>query len=295
MTKGNAIHAAAIATAVSLLAALISGALATTSATLPQPSRTGIASAAAHVQAGTIAGLLAVLLLAWVAVKDAGARLLGWTLIAVLIGQGLIGSQPAIGGSVRSPALLHAILAQVLAAGLAAVVIATSPLWKGVPELVSDYGWPSLRSLGTVLPFFVLLQVGLGAAYRHQMMGLMSHIVGAMLISLLILIVCAFTLQQCATHAILRGFAKALMAVTFGQVFLGIAAFTVRAVPALGTGSVLAFTSAHVAGGALTLAGSVALSMQIRRHVLPRGTILPQAPSSRSSAPPQPDQSTAGG
>jgi hypothetical protein len=216
-------------------------------------------------------------------------------MIAAVIGQGVIGSQPAIAGSTRFPALLHAILAQVLLAGSVAIVVATSPPWRRVPEWVSDYGWPSLRSLGTVLPFFVMLQVALGAAYRQQVMGLMSHIVGAMLISLLILIVCAFTLQQCAAHAILRGFAKALMAITFGQIFLGIAAFTVRAVPALGTGSLLGFTAAHVAGGALTLASSVALSMQIRRHVLPRGTILPQVPSSRSSAPPQPDQSTAKG
>lgn len=275
--------------------AVISGALATTSATLPQPFSTGPASATAHAQAGAAAGVVTILLLAWVAVKNPAARALAWTMIAVVIGQGVIGSQSAIGGSSRLPALAHAILAQVLLAGTVAVAVTTAPPWRRVPDWVSDYGWPSLRSLGTALPFFVMLQVALGAAYRQRVMGLMSHIVGAMLISLLILIVCAFTLQQCPAHAILRGFAKTLMAVTFGQIFLGIAAFTVRAVPALGTASLLGFTAAHVAGGALTLAASVALSMQIRRHVLPRGAILPQAPNSRSSAPQQPGQSKAEG
>jgi heme A synthase len=163
-------------------------------------------------------------------------------------------------------------MAQVLLAGTVGVVIATSPSWKRAPEHVPDYGWPSLRSLGALLPILVLTQVALGAAFRQRVFGLMPHIVGAILVSLVILIVCAFTLQQCPTHSALRAAAKTLMVLTFTQVFLGISAFTVRMMPNADAVPVLGFTGGHVTVGALTFAASVVLSMQIRRNMLPKSS-----------------------
>lgn len=272
-----AIHFAAMAAALFALLTLISGALATTASTLTQPFSNAVVSAGGHSRTGEILGTLIIVSLLFVAVKDKAARGLAFALCAIVAMQAFVAG------------LLHATMGQVLLAGTAGVVIATAPSWKGAPEHVGDYGWPSLRSLGALLPFLVLTQVALGAAYRQRVMGLMPHIVGAIFVSLIILIVCAFTLQQCPTHKILRAAAQTLMVFTFTQVFLGISAFTVRMMPNATAAPVLAFTGGHVTVGALTLAASVVLSMQIRRNMLPKSVARTPAPapSSQSSDPRQ--------
>ena len=59
------------------------------------------------------------------------------------------------------------------------------------------------------------------------------------------------------------------MAIAFAQIFLGIAAFTVRTMTTQATPVVIGVTSAHASVGALTLAAAVILHMQIRRYVRP--------------------------
>jgi len=284
--KFTGAHAAAIVAALCALLILISGALETTAASFTPPFSSGLVSAAGHTGAGEYVGGVLLLMLILVALKESALRGLVFALAAIVAMEGFLGSQRLAAGSSNALGLLHAVLAQVLVAGAVAVVIATASSWKQAPEYVADYGWPSLRSLAVILPVLVLTQVFLGAAFRQHVSGLMPHIIGAILVAMLILIVCAFTLQQCPTHAILRASAKALMLATFTQIFLGIATFTVRVMPKAETGPVLGFTSGHVAVGALTLAASIVLSMQIRRNVVPKGTILPQqAPSNQSSGP----------
>ena len=268
-------HAAAIAAALCVLLVLISGALVTTAATFTPPFSNSIVSTGTHAHAGEYLGVAVLAIFLLVAFKEPATRGLAVALGAIVILEGFPGGPSPVPGAANVPGLLHAVMAQVLFAGTVAVVILTAPAWKRAPEHVSDYGWPSLRSLAVLLPVLVLTQVFLGAAFRQRVSGLMPHIIGAMLVALLILIVCAFTLQQCPTHKILRASAKTLMVATFTQIFLGISAFTVRAMPKTDANAVLGFTAAHVAVGALTLAASIVLSMQIRRNVVPKGTIVP--------------------
>jgi hypothetical protein len=54
------------------------------------------------------------------------------------------------------------------------------------------------------------------------------------------------------------------------QVFLGIGALTMRMINTTDTPTVILVTGAHVAAGAITLAANVALSAQIRYHVVPK-------------------------
>ena len=77
---------------------------------------------------------------------------------------------------------------------------------------------PSLRSLAILMPALVLVQIALGAAFRHGAIGVMPHVIGAMVVSLAILIVCAFVLHQFPEHRALRPAAMALLAVTLVQV-----------------------------------------------------------------------------
>jgi heme A synthase len=95
----------------------------------------------------------------------------------------------------------------------------------------------------------------------------MPHIVGAMVVSTAIMLISAFVLHQFPGHAALRRSAIVLISVTGVQVFLGIFAYLTRAQASQNPLLMVIVTVAHVAAGALTLASSIALSIQILRNV----------------------------
>jgi hypothetical protein len=249
-----------------IFAVLVTGGLATTAGSLVVPDDV-MFYAMVHRHAGEYLGAAAVALFAWIAFTQQGLRKLSASLGVGVAVQGVLGALPPD----SHVALLHSCLAQVLGAGAIALVVAASPTWSRPPQTIQDYGWPSLRSLSISLPVFVSIQVVLGAAFRHRLLGLMPHVIGAMLLTMFVLIVGSFVLQQCKDHKTLAGTGRALMVATFVQVFLGLAVFTVRSMPQQQTGAILSIASAHVATGAALLAVSVVMGMHIRRNVVPKG------------------------
>ncbi len=256
---------AAILAALLTFLVLITGGLATTATSLPVPEGV-LTYALLHRQAGEFIGAALVALFAWISFARPQLRKLSGGLCLGVIAQGVLGAMPLGSAS----ALLHSCLAQFLFAGAAALAVAASPGWSREPHLIPDYGWPSLRSLSISLPVLVALQIALGAAFRHRMLGLMPHVIGAMLISMFILIVGSFVLQQCKEHKALSGSGRVMMATTFLQIFLGLAVFTVRSMPKQEASAILAIATAHVVTGAALLAACVVLGMHIRRNVVPK-------------------------
>jgi heme A synthase len=88
-----------------------------------------------------------------------------------------------------------------------------------------------------------------------------------MVVSILILTTCVFALHQFAGHKALRNAAKVLLGVTVAQLALGLGAYIAGARADTPQLSTIVLTVMHVATGALTLAASVVLSIQIRRNV----------------------------
>jgi heme A synthase len=269
---------------------LIHGALVTTAAgvaALPASSAAPAAPSAippalgfleqTHPWMGAVVGLLTLVLVIRITRSDPrpGLHRLGWFLLVLLVAQGGLGSREAMAVSPEWMGTLHAFLAQVFFAGTAAIVVVTSAGWQSDPDLVEDYGWPSLRSFAVTTPVLVLTQVFLGAGLRHKATGALSHLGFAMLVALWILIECAFVIQQFPTHRVLRPAANWLLAITCAQVFLGIGAFTMRTMEMDRTTALGVGTAAHVANGALTLAMSVVMSLQIRHIVMPKGSLSP--------------------
>ncbi len=250
-----------------LVVALITGAIATTAITLPSPND-AVDLVLQHRVIARGASAIAITLLAWIAVKYPRFRRLAPALIVGIVIESALGELP--NGVVGWNGLVHATLAQLLLAGAVALVVRMLPEWRNEPRTVQDYGWPSLRSLAFVLPVLVGLQVALGAAFRQHLTGLMPHIIGAMVVSLFILIVAAFVLQQAKDHKILNLWARTMMVFTVIQVFLGIFVFTVRSLQQVNETTVLAAAAAHVVNGALLFAASTVLGMQIRRNVRPK-------------------------
>jgi hypothetical protein len=88
-----------------------------------------------------------------------------------------------------------------------------------------------------------------------------------MVVALALMLLGMFVLHQFPAHRSLRSAAHTMLGVTFLQVFLGIAAYFARLQAATKPTLMVLTTVAHVALGALTLATTIVLSIQIRRNV----------------------------
>jgi hypothetical protein len=201
-----------------------------------------------------------------VALARTRSKLAGWNALGISIVQGGIGHH-AVGPVLGT---LHAIFGAILFATISAVVLVTSRSWQCDPECVQDYGWPSNRFMTSATAFLVLVQVGFGAGFRHSAVGVVPHLLGAMVVALFIMIAGAFVSNQFPKHPTLRPLAVWLMTITGIQVFLGMTAFIMRLMETAAPTVYLWISVAHVGTGSLTLAASVMLAMEVRRCVLPR-------------------------
>jgi cytochrome c oxidase assembly protein subunit 15 len=222
-----------------------------------------------HRIVATTVGMLTIVLTIWLwrAEPRPWMRKLGFVALGAVILQGVLGGLTVLLLLPPPVSISHACLAQLFFSTTVALAMFTSRRWLNGPVQVEDHGWPSLRSLAVAVPVLVLAQVALGAAFRHKALGLMPHIIGAMVVSAAIMVISAFVLHQFPDHPSLRRSAVVLMSVTGVQVFLGIFAYLTRAQAAQNPLVMVIVTVAHVATGALTLASSIALSIQILRNV----------------------------
>jgi cytochrome c oxidase assembly protein subunit 15 len=227
-----------------------------------------------HRMVATTVGMLTIVLAIWLWRADPRPwmRKLGFAALGAVILQGLLGGLTVLMLLPPPVSISHACLAQLFFSTTVALTIFTSQRWLNGPVQVEDHGWPSLRSLAIAVPVLVLAQVALGAAFRHRALGLMPHIIGAMVVSAAIMLLCAFVLHQFPEHPSLRRAAVVLMSVTGVQVFLGIFAYLTRAQAVESPLAMVIATVAHVAIGALTLASTIALSILILRNVREHST-----------------------
>jgi cytochrome c oxidase assembly protein subunit 15 len=235
----------------------------------------GVLFETGHRFIATFVGLLTIGLAVWLQRVDPRPwmRRLGWVALGAVIAQGLLGGATVLWLQPPWVSTAHACLAQLFFSTTVAIALFTSRGWQQGADLVTDYGVPSLRSLSIVTPGLVLAQIALGAGFRHRAITLMPHIVGAIVVTIAILAVCAFVLHQFPTHVGLSRAAKALLGVVFLQVMLGVAAYFARLEAANYPLAMVLATVAHVATGGLTLASAVVLSIQIRRNVRAAATV----------------------
>ena len=161
--------------------------------------------------------------------------------------------------------LLHACLAPTFFSALVVVAAYTWPGWEDRPVVADLTGFALVAQMADAVPFLTVLQIALGAAYRHKAIGVMPHMAGAMLVALPLLIISVVLLQQFPKHASLRPLAISTMTILLLQVSLGIGAFVMRLLD-FDTLPGFAYVAAgHVCAGALTLAASVVTCIELRR------------------------------
>jgi hypothetical protein len=204
----------------------------------------------------------------WVASQRRETKILGVIALGGSILAGVLGLLPY--SAPRWLAMFEDCLAPIVFGLLVALAVLTSDSWHRGPQPVLDAGWPSLGSLSITAAALIFLDSLFGSAFRHQLLGPVLHIAGAMAGAVVVAMLCIFILTQHSAHKSLRQSALALLVVTSVQVFLGIAEYMLRlwsAGSAATSGSAVPLGAIHSAVGALTLAAGVALAIQVSRHV----------------------------
>jgi len=166
-----------------------------------------------------------------------------------------------------SSSVLHALFAQIFFGNIVAFAVNTSTAWRRGPSPIDDTWKPSLRSLAVAVPVVILLQTTLGASYRYHTLGVIWHILNAMIVLLLNLIVAIFLIRQFPDHPTLKPAALALAVITGIQVFLGFTTFMMLILFPETSLAVIITSVIHVATGSLTFAAGLALSTLIRYNI----------------------------
>lgn len=222
-----------------------------------------------HRMVATTVGFLTILLAVFIARVDnrRWMRHLGFAALGAVIFQGLLGGMTVIFLLPKPVSISHACLAQLFFTTTWTIALFTSPGWKRGGPTVDD---PGLHALAVAAPVAVFIQLALGAAARHQALGVIWHVIWAVAATGMVTLLVVRVLIRHSGHLTLRRSALGLLSTLLAQVFLGIAAYmsriaTTDAVQPMQV--MVVFTVAHVAVGAVTLAKSVALSIQIFRYV----------------------------
>jgi cytochrome c oxidase assembly protein subunit 15 len=309
--KNNGLHRFCIFLAVCTLLLVVAGGLVTSNdaglsvpdwplsyGKLMPPMVGGILYEHGHRMIATTVGLLTIILVAWLSrvEKRRWLRRLGWIALAAVVVQGVLGGLTVLFLLPKPVSIGHACLAELFFSTTVAIALFTSSSWKRGPRIVDDTDSPPLHWLAVAASAVVLTQVALGAAARHSALGLIPHVVGAAAVVVVVLWVSFRILVNHPNHPALRKSALLLLGAALLQVFLGVAAYMSRVV--YGRSVTLSpwppdslqpmpmmvlFTVAHVAVGALTLAASVVLAIQVFRNVRrPR----PELASSRVTVTP---------
>jgi cytochrome c oxidase assembly protein subunit 15 len=166
----------------------------------------------------------------------------------------------------------HATVAQTFFCIAVAIAIFTGRRWvEEQPRVELDSRRPSLFTL-TLLSIFVLyVQLILGGMFRHHGMSWWPHVLHAIIVSFVLTWTSIRALSVYSRIDAVRRPAIIMLSLLITQLCLGFTAFLTRV--AWGRDAVqpelpmVAATVAHVAVGALLLATTVVLAIQVWRHV----------------------------
>lgn len=261
----RAAHFGSLAAAALAAVVIITGAYITSSdIAARQAQSSSVPKENMHLVLGWALLIVAIGLALLVRSLSAPTRVAGW------IGAGLVALTAALGlrGAPLSPAMgvLHALASHLYFAAAVVVLLTTSAHWNRTPEL-AESGRPFLRPLAAATPPVVLIQIVLGALYRHDLIGVILHVAVAMAVALLALILSSVVLQNYPRPPALRFSAGLLIVVILVQVSFGIASLVLVLLNLTGNGYFIAATVTHVLVGAATLAASIVMAMEVWRVI----------------------------
>ena len=228
-----------------------------------------------HRMLAELVGVLTIVLVIWVWRSDQ-RRWMKWlavTALATVIAQGVLGGLTVLFFLPWWISSAHATLAQSFFCIVVSFALFTSRGWlEAEPAKTTDTGTPPLRTLSALCAVSVLIQLMLGAAFRHSGIKLLPHLISAAVVTTLLVWTASRVLTNHSMPAVVRRSANLLLALLLLQLCLGLAAYLTRvqwgADAAQPQFTMVVSTVAHVIVGALLLATSVLFTIETRRHLL---------------------------
>ena len=208
----------------------------------------------------------------WFVERRCWMKVLAFSALGTIILQGILGGVTVLHFLPPAISSAHATVAQTFFCIAVAIAVFTGRKWvEEVPQPLSDCGQPKLLVLCLCSIVVLYVQLILGAMFRHHGMPWWPHAVNAFSVALIITLTAVRALIQFARVEAIRRPAVSMLFLLVTQVFLGFAAFLSRVVwgpeNALPQLAMLFSTVAHVAVGALLLAVTAVLTLQVWRHV----------------------------
>jgi heme a synthase len=285
--ESSALHRLALATCGSTILLLMAGALVTSNDaadSVPDwplayhkiipPLIGGIRYEFAHRVVAAIVAILATILAISLtrARERRSVQQLGWVSFALVLAQAGLGALRVVYHHPQVIATVHATVAQIFFITTVVLAYRTGPGSEPNASPVEDSGVPRLTSMCRWTTSVVLIQLVLGAGFRHGAFGILPHLIGAVAV-LFMVIWTAGAAKRRFGHLpeIRRG--TIFLHATFGtQLLLGFGAYWAVAKASNDvqpTMSYVVLTVAHVLVGALVLAASVMLTLSSLRLTRP--------------------------
>ena len=223
-----------------------------------------------HRMVAAFVGLLTVIVAVWLWLREPRrwVRRLGLAALAAVIAQGLLGGITVLFLLPRPVSIAHASLAQIFFCLMVSLAVVTGPGWRTEAVRTDDTGKPPLVDLASVTTLVIFVQLILGAAYRHSALDVLPHLVGAVVVTILVIRAVRRIRQRHTRQTPLRRAAWLLAGLLTLQLFLGLGAYLTQLAAAKTSQpptDMVALTVAHLAVGALLLATSVALTLHAHR------------------------------
>jgi cytochrome c oxidase assembly protein subunit 15 len=224
-----------------------------------------------------VAGTLVTLTLAiaiWTLLVER-RRWLRWLAVGAfctVIAQAILGGLTVLFLQPPAVSTAHATVAQTFFCIAVAIAVFTGRKWiEEQPQVEFDSRRPSLYRLTWLSIFVVYVQLILGGMFRHHGMSWWPHVLHAGIVAFVVAWTAVRALSVYSRIEAVRRPAIIMLSLLIMQLCLGFTAFLTRV--AWGKDAVqpelpmVAATVAHVAVGALLLATTVVLAIQVWRHV----------------------------
>ena len=214
-------------------------------------------------------GVLTTVLAVWLGWRDPRRWLkrLGMAAWVAVVVQAILGGLTVLYLLPIPVLIAHAGLAQIFFCLLLSLALFTSPAWERKPEESIPSGLQSLAATATAALFLQLL---LGAALRHKALGVMPHVIGAVVAACLVGLVCYQAVTGLPERDALRKTARWVGGILALQLALGVFSYFARLTAAAAFFSqttVVIVTTAHVATGALLLGSNLILTLLAYRRL----------------------------
>jgi len=282
-----ALHRFAVFTAACTFLLLVAGALVTSNdaglavpdwplsyGSVAPPMVGGIFYEHTHRVMATFVGILTIVLAVWLWRSEPRrwVRRLGLIALGAVIAQGVLGGLAVVFFLPVPISVAHACLGQIFFGTIVGLALFTSQWWQSALPRVADSGSPRLRSLTVWTVAAIFVQLMLGAAFRHKGFGIVPHLAGAAVVTLLVLWTAGAARRRYRNDAALGRCRRLLHALIGLQLLLGGAAWWSRLaarafpqpIPAM-----VWLTVGHTVVGALTLAAGVLTALVCFRILQP--------------------------